>query len=114
AVERTERALRLGGEEERLVAEHVVGAPLRLEVDLMLVGEQARRRQPALELLDLAADADLLPLLAEHLGDPRERQEADVRGEREAQPAAAVAAEAIAFRVLLREPELVEHRVRLL
>src|SRR4030095_15661244 len=81
AVERAERAEVLGGEEQRLMAKHVVRAPLGLEVDLVLVAAHARRGEAALQLLDLAADADLLPLLDDHLGDVRERQEAQVRGQ---------------------------------
>src|SRR5206468_12689095 len=101
AVERAQRVLDLGGEEQRLVAVHVVGAPLGLEVDLVLVGAHARGGQAALHFLHLAAAADLLPLLGDHLRDARERSYAEVRGESQPETAAAVGAEAIPLAVLL-------------
>jgi hypothetical protein len=50
------------------------------------------RGQPALHLLDLASDPDLSPLLDDHLGDQRERQESDVRGQGQPEAASAVGA----------------------
>src|SRR5439155_21396226 len=114
AVERPHRTSLVGRKDEREVPVDVVGAPLGLEVDLVLVGLYALRRRAALHLLDLAADADLLPLLGHHLGNLRERKETQVRGQGQAQPALAIGPQAVPFTVLLAEPELVEHLVCLL
>ena len=75
--------------------------------ELLLVGGRALDGQAALDLLDLEVDADLLPLLADHLGDLRVLHElAAERHDLDAQPALAVAAQAVALGVLLARPIL--------
>src|SRR5882672_11266962 len=101
AVERPDRGPAVDREEERGVAEHVVGAPLGLEVDLVLVGPEPGGGEAALHLLDLAPDPDLLPLLDDHLGDLGEGQEPEIRGQGKPQTTATVGAQAIPLAILL-------------
>src|SRR5207244_2580570 len=94
--------------------EEVLAAVVVPGAELLLVGGRALDREAALDLLHLEVDADLLPLLADHLGDLRVLHElAAERHDLDAQPALAVTAKPIALGVLLREPDLVEHLVGL-
>src|SRR5215475_1141322 len=108
-----------GGQLER---EHVQGegeemlAPVVVpRGQLLLVGGRALEREASLDLLDLQIDPDLLPLLADHLGDLRVLHElAAERHHLDAEPPLAVAAQPVALGILLREADLVEHLVGLL
>ena len=76
--------------------------------ELLLVGGRPLQGQAPLDLLHGQVDADLLPLLADHLGDLRELEElAAQRHDLDAQPALAVRAQAVALGVLLGQADLV-------
>src|SRR5262249_54476764 len=75
----------------------------------------ASKSEVALELLDIDVDADLLPLLLDHLAHGSERDErAPHRDHFEAQTSLAVRAQPIAVAVFLVKTEFVEQLVRLL
>src|SRR6266850_1885373 len=101
------------GHRSELVGEHVEGEGEEVLAavvvpggELLLVGGRALEGQAALDLLHLQVDADLLPLLADHLGDLRVLHELPAeRHDLDPQPALAVGAQAVALRVLLREPD---------
>src|SRR6266496_2577839 len=83
--------------------------------ELLLVGGGPLESQAPLDFLYLKVDADLLPLLANHLGDLRILDElAAQRHDLDAQAALAVRAQAVALRILLGQADLVEHLVGLL
>ena len=83
--------------------------------DLILVAGVTRESKIALELLDVDVDADLLPLLLDHLPDCRVRHELRAhRHHLQAEPALAVDALAIAVAVFFGQADLVEQFVALL
>src|SRR5215471_20021458 len=105
----------LEGEHVEREGEEVLAAVVVPRAQLLLVRGGALEREAALDLLHLEVDADLLPLLADHLRDLRVLHELPAqRHDLDAEPALAVRAKPIALRVLLREPDLVEHLVGLL
>ena len=82
---------------------------------LVLAAVVAREREIALQLLDVEVDADLLPLLLDHLADLRIRNELTAdRDHFEAQASLAVGAQPIPFGILLGQADLVEQLVGLL
>src|SRR6266851_2804598 len=97
----------LEGEDVERKREEVLAAVVVPRPELLLVRLRALEGQAALDLLHLEVDADLLPLLADHLRDLRVLHElAAERHDLDAQPALAVGAQAVALRVLLREADL--------
>src|SRR5258705_5738195 len=110
--ERLHRIYRQGMAREEI--EHL-GAVVGPERDLVLVACDAREEEAPLQLLDVGLDADLLPLLLDHLGDLRVGDEGARRGlQLEAEPPLAVGAQPIALAVLLGEAGLVEELIGLL
>ena len=104
AAARCERA----GEEVDVLRGHGVQDHLRLVGGDPLLGQRARH------VVDIELDADLLPVLLDHLAELR-AVDAKTRdaGEGEAEAALAVLAQPVAVAVLLREADLVEELVRL-
>ena len=74
----------------------------------------AALQEAPLQLRHVGLDADLCPLQLDHLRDRGEGHEADVGRELEAQPAFAIGAQAVPVPVLLAQPDLVQHGVRVL
>ncbi len=102
----------LVGEDVEREGEEVLAAVVVPGAELLLVGGRALERQAALDFLHLQVDADLLPLLADHLGDLRVLHELPAeRHDLDAQPALAVGAQPVALRVLLGQADLVQHLV---
>ena len=70
--------------------------------------------QAALDFTDVCLDANLPPLLADHLGDLGELQELATNGHNlDAQPSFAIRAHAVALRIFFGESNAVEELVRL-
>ena len=83
------------------------------DLNVVLVVARAREREIALHLLGLGPDADLPPLLGDHLGLGRPRHEGLDGLNLNAQALAVVRAHAEALAVLFREPDGVEQLVGL-
>src|SRR5262249_56193337 len=95
------------GKDVQREGEEVLAAVVVPRAKLLLVGGRALEGQAALDLLHLEVDADLLPLLADHLRDLRVLHElAAERHDLDAEPALAVRPQAIALPVLLGEADL--------
>src|SRR5438128_3186228 len=105
----------LEGEDVQRKREEVLAAVVVPGAELLLVGGGPLEGEAPLDFLHDQVDADLLPLLADHLGDLRELNELAAQGhDLDAQPALAVAAQPEALGVLLGQPDLVQHLVGLL
>src|SRR5262249_30647390 len=102
AVEQAQRVLGLGGEQQRLMAVHVVGTPLGLEVDLVLVGEPRSNSCTSPRMPVFFPCSAIISAMAVN------GQDAEVRRERQPEPPSAVGPRAVALAVLLGEAERID------
>ena len=90
------------------------GAAVVPDENVRFVVADAGERQVALQFAHVGLDADLLPLVGDHLGQFRVGQEGLDGDDLDAQPFAVVGADPEAGAVLFGQADLVQQRVRLL
>src|ERR671935_283457 len=78
----------------------------------VMIGLPALVGQTALYLLHIHLDTDLSPLFADHFTHLGRLQEADIGLNFEAQPALAIAAQAVTLGILLVQADAIQHGVR--